>query len=88
MKQVPQIRRRFMRGSERQQHGRNYTSGLATTIYPRAEELYSCDTGEVFPLRFGGRNLQKRHIHLHTFTFHALGYNRIVEYNTLVISNL
>jgi hypothetical protein len=33
-------------------------------------------------------SLQKRHICLHTFTSHALGYNRIDEYNTLVISNL
>jgi hypothetical protein len=39
MKQVPQIRRRFMPGSERQQNGRKCTSGLATAIYPGAEEF-------------------------------------------------
>ena len=45
--------------------------------------------GKVFPLRrASSKNLQKRHIYLHTFTFHALGYNGIDEYNTLVISNL
>jgi hypothetical protein len=43
--------------------------------------------GKVFP-RMGSQKPQKRHIYLHTFTFHALGYSGIDKYNTLVISNL
>jgi hypothetical protein len=45
--------------------------------------------GQRIPLRLGKSEMfKKRHIYLHTFTFHTLGYNRKDEYNTLVISNL
>jgi hypothetical protein len=37
---------------------------------------------------WGRQKLQKRHIYLHTFTFHAFGYNRMDECNMLVISDL
>ncbi len=36
----------------------------------------------------GVENVEYFHILLHTYTSHALGYNGIDEYNTIVISNL
>ena len=41
-----------------------------------------------FPPAQGVVKLQKRHIYLHIFTFHALGYHEMGRYNTLVISDL
>jgi hypothetical protein len=43
---------------------------------------------EVSPSAWGVEKPQKRHICLHTFTSHKLGYRGMSKYNTLVISYL